>query len=105
MKSVVNLVTEEVRDFQTQGEFFSNLCCSCLTSVVVVVKILVLGQPCLESKDLSVLGQDLSVLGSVGCSQLLELPLDIVRDRNKVLLLKNTMLLENLLRCWSDPWA
>ena len=55
------------------------------TSVVVVVKILVLGQPCLESKDLSVLGQDLSVLGSVGCSQVLELPLDIVRDRNKVL--------------------
>ena len=47
---------------------------SCLTSVVVVVKILVLG-----------LGQDLSVLVSVGCSQVLELPLDIVRDTNKVL--------------------
>ena len=62
-------------------------------AVVVVVEILVLGQPRLESKDLSVLSQDLSVFGSACCPQMLELSLDTVRDRNKVLAGINWLLL------------
>ena len=37
----------------------------------------------LASEKLGVLGEKLQVLGSVGSSELLQLPLDVVRDGNK----------------------